>query len=376
MRQIPTIEAKAIPEGYARGRRCLRLAEHLRKKTSELKLAATVTMAIVTSVVMPGVALSGPPSFQSDVESAAKPWTSIPEQRTDTVRFAVVGDRTGLARPGVFEQAMLQISWMAPEFVINVGDLIEGYSDDPALTHQEWTEIDRAVAASKLPFFHVAGNHDLGTDAALGVWRQRYGRPYYSFEYKGALFLILDTEDPPKPMPPEMAAQFHAIAARMKTDPVATEQALNASLAKVNDQRAAKTDDEMASLNRARLSAAQITWANGVLAQHRAARWTFVLLHKPAWTTPGSGFAEIEAALGARPYTVIAGHNHFYKREQRHGRDYLTIGTSGGISHQEGKGKMDHIAWVTLGDDPPSIALVKLRGILDRDGESGQTLVR
>ena len=45
----------------------------------------------------------------------------------------MVGDNTGLARPGVFGQAMTQVSWMHPEFVIAIGDLIEGYTDDKAM---------------------------------------------------------------------------------------------------------------------------------------------------------------------------------------------------------------------------------------------------
>src|SRR5476649_614826 len=42
----------------------------------------------------------------------AKPWTGMPHTGAAALRFAVIGDNTGLARPGVFDQAMQQISWL------------------------------------------------------------------------------------------------------------------------------------------------------------------------------------------------------------------------------------------------------------------------
>jgi len=99
-------------------------------------------------------------------------------------------------------------------------------------------------------------------------------------------------------------------------------------------------------------------------------------MHKPAWTLASSQFDRIEAMLGDRPYTVVAGHNHYYRHETRNGRDYIQMGTAGGSSHQEGAGAMDHIAWVTVDGAGPRYALVKLTGLLDKTGESGQTLAR
>ena len=65
------------------------------------------------------------------------PWTGTPNTEPDTLRFAIVGDNTGLAKPGVFEQAMVQVGWLHPEFVIAIGDLIEGYTDDKAQLNRE-----------------------------------------------------------------------------------------------------------------------------------------------------------------------------------------------------------------------------------------------
>src|SRR5262245_35417968 len=41
-------------------------------------------------------------------------------------RFAIITDRTGGPRAGVFERAIDQLNWLQPEFVVSVGDLIEG----------------------------------------------------------------------------------------------------------------------------------------------------------------------------------------------------------------------------------------------------------
>ena len=65
-------------------------------------------------------------------ETAARnPWTKLElDQGADAFRFAVVSDRTGGHRPGVFSRAVRMINLLQPEFVMSVGDLIEGYSED------------------------------------------------------------------------------------------------------------------------------------------------------------------------------------------------------------------------------------------------------
>ena len=341
---------------------------------AKLGLAAVAVALLATAAT----AKTDKPDIVPDAPGQkAVGWTQAPEARPDTIRFAVIGDRTGLARPGVFEQAVKQADWMKPEFVINVGDLIEGYTSDPAELAKEWTEINTAIGATKTPFFFVAGNHDLGNQLMLDNWRQQRGEPYYAFTWKGALFLVLDTEDPPIDMPADFAKQFHELAAAMKIDPKGAEAKLAAALANVNaDREKGASDPAMKAMEGARFSDKQVKWALDVLARHRNARWTFVLMHKPAWKLESAEFSKIEAALGDRGYTVIAGHNHYYAYEKRNGRDYLTMGTAGAVSHQHGPGEMDHLAWVTVEGGEPTISLLKLNGILDRQGESGQTLVK
>ena len=64
-----------------------------------------------------------------DVEPV-NPWTHL-DLRNDPqdFQFVIVTDRTGGHRPGVFPDAMRRLNLLQPEFVMSVGDLIEGFRD-------------------------------------------------------------------------------------------------------------------------------------------------------------------------------------------------------------------------------------------------------
>lgn len=295
------------------------------------------------------------------------PWTATPRADPDVLRFAIIGDNTGLARPGVFDAAMRQLAWMRPELVMSVGDLVEGYTEDPNEIAAEWAGIETSVARLGSPFFYVPGNHDLGNDAALDHWRMTRGDPYYAFVYKGALFLVLDSEDPPMPLPDQ--AGFRAFLRAHQANP----EAAAAMLAQVNANRdKADENDWMTELNKSRYSDAQVAFVKAALARFADVRWTFVFTHKPGWKADDGNFPRIEALLADRPYTMIAGHYHYYERQVRNGRDYIAMGTTGGGSHQHGPGEMDHIAWITLKDSEPDVALIRLDGLMDRTGATHQ----
>lgn len=64
----------------------------------------------------------------------------------DVFQFAILADRTGGERPGVFTDAIRKLNLLQPEFVISVGDLIEG-SGDRNILDAEWDEFDSFVEA-------------------------------------------------------------------------------------------------------------------------------------------------------------------------------------------------------------------------------------
>ena len=92
---------------------------------------------------------------------------------------------------------MEQIRLLRPEFVINVGDLIEGGTEDRARLEREWDSFDARANRAIGPVFYVGGNHDLINPVQWQVWEDRHGPRYYHFRYKDVLFLVLDTEDNP-----------------------------------------------------------------------------------------------------------------------------------------------------------------------------------
>lgn len=115
----------------------------------------------------------------------------------DDFRFAILPDRTGGIRPGVFEDAIAKIKLLQPAFVITTGDLIDGYTTDAKKWQAEWDEFDRIVSELKMPFYFVPGNHDVSNAVLLDAWKKRRGDPWYSFVYKNVLFVCLHTEDRP-----------------------------------------------------------------------------------------------------------------------------------------------------------------------------------
>ena len=58
---------------------------------------------------------------------------------------SILSDRTGMNIPGEFEKAIDEVNLLKPDFVMCVGDLISGYTDDEALLAQQWDEVDAAA---------------------------------------------------------------------------------------------------------------------------------------------------------------------------------------------------------------------------------------
>jgi hypothetical protein len=59
------------------------------------------------------------------------PWSHLDVNAdAENFQFAIVSDRTGGHRAGVFPLALEKLNLLQPEFVVSVGDLIEGYTED------------------------------------------------------------------------------------------------------------------------------------------------------------------------------------------------------------------------------------------------------
>src|SRR3954447_11775075 len=90
------------------------------------------------------------------------PWTHLKLNNDPAdFQFAIVSDRTGGHRARVFSRAVDQLNLLQPEFVVTVGDLIEGYTDSKERAAAEWREFQAYAARLQMPFFYVPGNHDI-----------------------------------------------------------------------------------------------------------------------------------------------------------------------------------------------------------------------
>jgi len=282
------------------------------------------------------------PLIQVTAPEGKAPWTGLEARDADSdFRFVVVSDRTGEHRDGIFASAMPKIDRVEPAFVVSVGDLIEGYTEDRADLREQWEEIDGYVQNLRAPFFYVPGNHDFSNEVMSNVWRERYGPSFYDFWYKDVHFVVLNSE------------LFSAVGSRGRAIPGPDTQE------------------------------AQMAWVDQVLTQDRKARWTFVLVHQPLWDYGNRvhpDWLRIEELLGDRPYTVFAGHLHQYTAVTRNDRRYVTLATTGGGSAMRGidQGEFDHVALVTMTDAGPVIANLLLDGIHGPEirTDAGRTLMR
>ncbi|MCF2533030.1 metallophosphoesterase family protein [Yinghuangia soli] len=301
-----------------------------------------------------------PEGLVLDVPGARTPWSGSPARPDpDRFTFGLISDRTGDARPGVFERGVAALNALAPVFAVQVGDLIEGYTEDDAVLAAEWAEIDAMLAPLRMPLFHVAGNHDVANEPSRRQWLDRFGAFHYHFRYRGTLFLVLNTQDPEVPMEPADFARMQERLAAAGGDEELIRQAYEASV------------DWNGAPAAAGLSEDQLGYAEQVLAEHADARWTFVIMHMPLWQGEGHpAFHRLRKALGDRPYTMFSGHVHNYRGTEIDGRAHIRLGPTGGtwVFGEGDPGNVDHVTLVTMTADGPVVANLALDGIRDADG--------
>jgi len=294
--------------------------------------------------------------FVSGIVGPAQPWTPKDfDAAEDKFTFAVFSDLTGGEREGIFAVAAEQLRLLRPEFIIGVGDLIEGGTENREQLGSEWDAFDSLANRTVGPLFHVGGNHDLINPMQWEVWEERYGRRYYYFVYKDVLFLVLDTED----NSPERQQEIHQ--ARVE----ALEDVAVDGWDTFNESEYSKMHES----HTGTISAAQAEYFVQLIAEHPGVRWTFLFMHKPAWLAEGErNFLAIEDALAGRQYTVFNGHNHDYVYRSRRGRDYIQLGTTGGVQLSGKARAVDHLTLVTVSGSGVDIANIEMAGIFDKTG--------
>jgi predicted phosphodiesterase len=204
---------------------------------------------------------------------------AVTEPKND-FRFSILGDRTGGATEQVYGRIWREVDLLHPDFVINVGDTIEGGGDDRAAA--QWEELRPLFARYKhYPLYFTPGNHDVFSDTSEQIYEKETGRPaYYSFNYEEAHFTVLD-----------------------------------------NSRTVMLTADQIAFLVKD-------------LEKNKSRRPKFVFFHKPYWIPLlklGAGdFPLHQVAKKYGVEYVVSGHGHQFVRLVREGIVYMEVGSSGG----------------------------------------------
>jgi predicted phosphodiesterase len=240
-------------------------------------------------------------------------------------RFAILSDRTGGHTPGIYPQVIEEINLLNPDFVVTVGDHIEGYGEDYGRSNVEWDSLMVLIGALEAPFHMIPGNHDIWDDESEAMYTAKTGfDPYYSFDYENTHFVILDNSRI------DVAADFP------------------------EEQR---------------------DWLIADLARHSEAENIFVFAHKPLWTqTLVLGEPDLLHDI-FREYGVDAvfnGHLHHYFTTEFDGIDYTVIGSSGGGMYRSAeqpvtRGEFFQFGWVTVTSPGYELAVIDLGSIYSRD---------
>jgi Icc protein len=195
-------------------------------------------------------------------------------------RFAILGDRTGEAVPGVYERIWQAAAAEHPAFVVSVGDTIEGLNDATAPT--EWQQAERVLKPYQCcPLYLAPGNHDIWSAVSERLFRQYAAHPpHYSFDYLQAHFTILDNS---------RSEEF---------------------------------------------SAEELAFLEQDLKAHRAQPVKFIFSHRPSWLiaaalqNPNFAFHQLARQYGVQ--YVIAGHLHQMLRLDLQSLTYISMPSSGG----------------------------------------------
>ncbi|OCT16406.1 hypothetical protein A8709_02970 [Paenibacillus pectinilyticus] len=290
-----------------------------------------------------------------------RPWFGqLQEAKGGDYDFAIISDRTGGAVQGMFEKGLEAAQKLNPEFIISIGDIVEGYWTDEVEAHEEWDRMDALLEGVGIPLFQTVGNHDYSTSTMKRVWRERKGVDYYAFRYGKSLFLVLNTEAEDYVHDEKMVGFIQMINRHLIKNPELTfAEATKAVFGEQASNNMTMTEDW---LIQPHLSSVQIDFFEKVIADNTDVEWTFVCLHQPAWKKDDPLFTRLENLLNGRQFTVVAGHVHYLEVTEKNGSQYIQMGKTGGLHCFKGKGDIHHILSVKMRNGVPNIEVILLEG--------------
>jgi 3',5'-cyclic-AMP phosphodiesterase len=195
-------------------------------------------------------------------------------------QFVILGDRTGEAQPGVYDQIWNELASEHPAFVLSTGDTIEGLEDMQAA--REWDDVQRTIGHyPSIPLYLTPGNHDIWSPASERLFRKlAHHPPHYSFDYEDLHVTVLD-----------------------------------------NSRTEQLTGEEMSFLEQD-------------LESHKRQPIKLVISHRPSWLfpvlfgNPNTGLHQLIKKYGVK--YVVAGHLHEMLHFELEGVTYLSMPSAGG----------------------------------------------
>jgi predicted phosphodiesterase len=226
--------------------------------------------------------------------------------------FAVLGDRTGSARPRVFAQIVDEIKLLNPDFILSVGDLVEGYTEDQTRLGAEWDSVLGLIRSVGVPFHACPGNHDIFDPASESVFIRRVGPRRRALRLGRTSFIIFDNSRWPSPES---------------------------------------------------LPRSDLRWLETELARASRSQQTFVLMHRPYWRAGleqdrPDPLHELFRRYGVD--CVFTGHDHFYCTHTQDRVRYFQVGPSGSRTkaHEDRElGAFQNYLWCRISGDSVEIAV-------------------